>query len=244
MRFLKGSSGSRRLQPVATLHGDMERLRARLLSENDLFKSLTPGDMGDLANRLAMVTCPRGRLVYAPGETGEALFILKTGHVRLYRLAADGRKLVFATLEPGTVFGEMGVIGQSMTGTFAEAVEDCTVCIMSQVDVERVMIDHPGVALTMIRLLSKRLQTAEDMLEQLAFTPVASRVARLLLTLVVGDEVAGYSHQELADMLATSRETVSRALVDLKMAGVIAIDRRCIRLLDREALVSAAETDA
>jgi CRP-like cAMP-binding protein len=196
--------------------------------------------MTGIAGKLPMATCSRGQLLYAPGETGEALFILKAGRVRLYRMAADGRKLVLATLVPGAVFGEMAAIGQSMIDSYAEAIDECVVCIMSRVDIEQVMLEHPTVAVQMVRLLSGRLHEAEDKLEQLAFTPVPERLARLLLTLAVGDEVAGYSHQELADMIGTSRETVSRALVDLKAGGIVEIDRRCIKLLDTAALSAQA----
>lgn len=236
MRLISRVPKRAQLKQVGTGREEVARLRARLLSENDLFRGLAAEDMAAIAGRVPMATCRRGQLLYAPGETGEALFILKAGHVRLYRLAADGRKLVLATLGPGTVFGEMAVIGQSMTDSFAESIDECVVCIMSRVDIEAVMVEHPTVAVQMLRLLSSRLHEAENKLEQMAFTPVPERVARLLITLARDGEVAGYSHQELADMIGTSRETVSRALVELKAAGIVDIDRRCIRLLDIEAL--------
>ena len=241
MKLLGGRAPKRfRLNQVAFTRSDGERLRAQLLSENDLFRGLPAHDMAALAERLPMATSQRGQLIYAPGETGEVLFILKAGSVRLYRLAVDGRKLVLATLGPGTVFGEMSVLGQSMTDSFAEAVDECVVCLMSRIDIEQVMLEHPTVAVRMVQLLSSRLHEAENKLEQMAFAPVPERVARLLLTLAQGNEVPGYSHQELADMIGTSRETVSRALVDLKIAGIIAIDRRCIQLLDAGALHAQA----
>ncbi len=236
MKLLSRVPKRAQLRHVGAAPEEIARLRARLLSENDLFRGLAAEDMASIARRLPMATCRRGQLIYAPGETGEALFILKAGHVRLYRLAADGRKLVLATLAPGAVFGEMAAIAQSMTDSFAEAIDECVVCIMSRVDIEQVMLDHPTVAVQMVRLLSSRLHEAENKLEQMAFAPVPERVARLLLTLAQGGEVAGYSHQELADMIGTSRETVSRALVELKTAAIVEIDRRCIRLLDTEAL--------
>lgn len=236
MKLLARMPRRSQLRPVGVAREDISRLRARLLSENELFRGLAADEMSVIAGRVPMATCRRGQLLYAPGETGEALFILKAGHVRLYRLAADGRKLVLATLAPGTVFGEMAVVGQSMTDSFAEAIDECVVCIMSRVDIEQVMLEYPSVAVQMVRLLSSRLHEAEDKLEQMAFTPVPERVARLLLTLAQGGEVAGYSHQELADMIGTSRETVSRALVELKTAGIVDVDRRCVRLLHVEAL--------
>lgn len=233
-------------RPAMHLHrnvgAEAERLRATLLQENDLFKGLGPDEMGEIAGKLPMATCRAGQVIYEPGETGEALFILKSGQVRLYRIAPDGRKLVLATLGPGTAFGDMSVLGQSMTGSFAEAIEECTICIMSRVDIEQIILEHPRVAIRMIELLSGRLRDAENRLEQMAFAPVQTRLAKLLLDLERDAEVAGHSHQDLAEMIGTSRETVSRALAEFKATGWVEIDRRCIRIVNREAIEGLAES--
>lgn len=235
MRFL---TRTRRMSRSAApgLYEDADRLRHKTLSESDLFQDLTQDQMGEISQRFPMATCTAGQLIYAPGETGEALFVLKVGHVQIYRLAPDGRKLVLDTIGPGTIFGEMTVLAQSMTGSFAAALDDCMVCIMSQVDIEQVMMAHPQVAVRLVRLLSQRLHESAERLQELAFAPLHVRLARLLLSLHRDGEISGYSHQELADMLGASRETVSRALLDLKSAGVVAVDRRCIQLLDADAL--------
>lgn len=225
------------LTRVSRLTPQIAELRNALLSQSDLFRGLAPEEMERIGDRLPMATARRGQLIYAPGETPEALFLLKSGRVRLYRLAEDGRKLVLATFGPGTAFGEMSFLGQSMTGSFAEAVDDCTVCVMSRVDVEALIQEHPAVAIRLVELVSQRLREAEDKLEQLAFRSVPARLGRLLLSLGARDDaVDGYSHQELADMIGTSRETVSRTLVDLKNAGIVEIERRRIRIRDRAAL--------
>ncbi len=175
--------------------------------------------------------------MYAPDDTGEALFVLKSGSVRVYRLAPDGRKLVLATVGMGSVFGQMGSLGQTMTGSFAEAVSDGTVCVMSGIDVDEYLLSHPAVALRMIRLLSSRLGAAEDRLEQILFQPVPVRVGHLLLTLANEDgEIEGFTHQQLAELIGTSRETVPRATVEFKNLGFISTDRRCTRIVDADGL--------
>jgi CRP-like cAMP-binding protein len=193
--------------------------------------------MDDIGNRLPMATAPAAQLIYSPEETGEGLFLLKAGHVRIYRIAPDGRKLVLTTLGPGAAFGEMSFVGQSMVGSFAEAIDDCTVCIMSRIDIEQIILEHPAVAVRMTQLLSQRLRETEDMLERVAFQSVPVRLGKLLLSLVdANDEVVGYSHQDLADMVGTSRETISRAIVELKAEGLVEVDRRCVRILDLDSL--------
>lgn len=242
MRVLDRLRGRSQLTRVSRLTPQITELRNALLSQNDLFQGVAEEEMEQIGDRLPMATARRGQLIYAPGETPEALFLLKSGRVRVYRLAEDGRKLVLGTFGPGTAFGEMSFLGQSMTGSFAEATEDCTVCVMSRIDIEGLIKEHPAVAVRMVDLMSRRLREAEDRLEQVAFRSVPVRLSKLLLSLSSGDgEVAGYSHQELADMIGTSRETVSRALVELKAEGIVDIERRHLQIVDRAALEALAE---
>ena len=94
------------------------------LLETEIFRPLSEPERTWLAESTTMVSCERGRVCYTPDEPGEVIFILKRGRVDLYRIAADGRKLVVATLGPHTIFGEMGLLGQGMYGCYAEAAED------------------------------------------------------------------------------------------------------------------------
>ena len=114
-------------------------LRSKIgyLSAMDLFRDFTPEQMEEIVRATQMQTCKAGRIFYTPGETGEVLFLLKTGAVQIYRMSPEGRKLVIARLPPYSFFGEMSCIGQGMYDTFAEATEDSLVCTMSRADVER-----------------------------------------------------------------------------------------------------------
>lgn len=232
------------LRRVPSVTPESATLRGLRLRESDLFRNIDDQEMSAIEQRLAMATCPSGRLIYEPGQTGEALFILKSGSVRLYRMTPDGRKLVLAVLTPGMIFGDMSALGQTMSGTFAEAHDDCMVCILSQRDIEEILTAHPEVAIRLVRLFAERVREAEERLEQIAFKPVPARVAKLLLQLADSNgEVGNYSHHELAEMIGTSRETVSRVLIELKREGHVEIDRRSVRLLDRDYLCELAETD-
>ena len=225
------------LREVTKLSPEVIRLRSALLRESDLFQGLGQEEMDTIAHKLPMATCQRGQILYAPDETGEALFVLKSGSVRICRLAPDGRKLVLATVGMGSVFGQMGSLGQTMTSSFAEAVSDAKVCVMSGIDVDEYLFSHPAVALRMVRLLSSRLGAAEDRLEQILFQPVPVRVGHLLLTLANEDgEIEGFTRQQLAELIGTSRETVSRATVEFKNLGFISTDRRCTRIVDADGL--------
>ena len=120
-RWQGGRAGSKPQDPAARAG-----LKRTYLSETDIFRDLTAEDMDWVSQVTTMITAKRGRTIYSQEEPGEVLFVLKKGCVQIYRLTPEGRKLTLATLGPGTIFGEMSLIGQHMNSTYAEAVDDVT----------------------------------------------------------------------------------------------------------------------
>jgi CRP-like cAMP-binding protein len=215
------------------------------LSEVDLFCDLTPEEVDRMADLTTMTTCSRGQVFYTPDRPAEVLFLLKRGKVQLYRISPEGKKLVIATLDAGAVFGEMPLLAQSMSGTFAEALEDCTLWVTNRADLERVLTTMPQVALRVVEILAKRLTEAEARLEDFAFKRISARLASLLLRLNQqadsSGEVAGYTHQDLADIVGTYRETITQTLSAFRDQGLVRIERKRLKLLDLEGLKQIAE---
>lgn len=89
------------------------------LSDIELFQDLSPKEIEELERLITISSVKRGKVFYRPEETGEVLFILKSGHVQLYRISPEGKKLVIASLGAGTLFGEMPLLGQQLHNTFA-----------------------------------------------------------------------------------------------------------------------------
>ncbi|MCB0044807.1 MAG: Crp/Fnr family transcriptional regulator [Caldilineaceae bacterium] len=200
--------------------------------------------MDELNRITTMSTVSKGRVFYRPEEPGEVLFILKEGRVQLYRISPEGKKLVIATLGPHTLFGEMALLGTQMHNTFAEAVEDCLICVMSRTDLERLILNKPQVALRLLEVSGKRLREAEERLENMAFKGIPARLASLLLRLSKeqgSEEIVGLTHQDLAESVGTYRETATQVLNDLKNEGLLEIGRKRIRILDKEGLEEVAE---
>lgn len=248
-RFVRALSGRRQVA-----QGGEEGRRARVgapaslakvgyLSETDIFQDLSPQEMEEIDRVTAMTTCRRGRVFYTPGETGEVLFILKKGRVNCYRISAEGKKLVTNTIEAGTVFGDMSLIGQGMYDAFAEAAEDCTLCVMSRADVERLLVSKPKLALRIIEVMAGRLREAETRLETVAFKSVPARLAATILRLSEGGggQIRGVSHQDLADMVGTYRETATRVLNEFQADGLISLGRMKIDVLRPQELGAVAE---
>ena len=181
-------------------------------------------------------TFKRGDVLYMPGETGEALFLLRSGAVQIYRMSPEGRKLVIAQLLPFSFFGEMSCIGQGMYDTFAEVVEDSTIVTMNCAVLNRLLVTKPEVARRILEAFGRRVLDAERQLEETVFKGIPARVAALLIRESKGEAVDGLTHQDIAERLGVYRETATNALNELKAAGLIEIGRKHIRLLDRERL--------
>src|ERR687893_2056023 len=207
----------------------------------DLFQGLTAEEVREVERVTHLRAFTRGQVIYTPGETGEALFILREGAVQIYRISPEGRKLVIAHLLPFSFFGELSCIGQGMYDTYAEVTEDSVVLTMNCAVLERLLLTRPQVARRILEAFGRRVLEAERQLEDIAFKGVAARVAALLLREADGDgEVRGLSHQDIAERLGVYRETATNALNELKSAAVIDIARKRITVLDRERLRLAA----
>ncbi|MCO5209419.1 MAG: Crp/Fnr family transcriptional regulator [Caldilinea sp.] len=219
--------------------------KMRYLSELAVFQDLSPREMEELNRITTMSTVQKGRVFYRPEEPGEVLFILKEGKVQLYRISPEGKKLVITTLGSHTLFGEMALLGAKMHNTFAEAVEDCLICVMSRNDLERLILSKPQVALRILEITGRRLRDAEERLENMAFKGIPARLASMLLRLAEEqgtNEITGLTHQDLAESVGTYRETATQVLNDLKAAGYIDIGRKRITVLDVAGLTTVAES--
>lgn len=218
--------------------------KVNYLSTIQIFRDLTLTELAAMDRQVTMSTCSSGKIFYMPEDSGEVLFLLKKGRVQLYRLSPAGKKLVVATLGPGAIFGEMSLVGQGMHNTFAESVGECMLCVMSRSDVERLMRQKPQVAFRFVEALGERLTQTERRLEEIAFKSIPARLASLLLDLVgeqKDKEVYGYTHQDLAEMLGTYRETITQTLNDFKTAGLIEIGRKRITLKNEPGLLDIME---
>jgi CRP/FNR family cyclic AMP-dependent transcriptional regulator len=209
------------------------------LSDIDLFRDLSDRDRVELERMTTMTTVARGRVFYQPEDVSEVLFLVRQGRVQLYRISPEGKKLVIATLGPGTLFGEMALLGQQMHNAFAEALDDCTILVMSRTDLERLILSKPVLGLRMLEITGKRLSDAEARLEDMAFKGIPARLASLLLRLAAerhSSDILGLTHQDLAETIGTYRETATQVLNDMKAAGLIEIGRKRITILDMERL--------
>jgi len=220
----------------------MKKRIGYLLGE-DIFRDLSPQGREEVERSFSKATFRGGEVIYTPEEGKEILFLLQEGKVQLYRITREGEKRLVDTLGPGIIFGEMGLIGQGMYGTFAQAAEDCTLRTVERTALERLLLQRPTIVMRILEGVGKRLLEAESLLEDVTFKGVTARLASLLFRLMKeqGPVIAGYTHQALADTIGTYRETTTQTLGRFKKQGLIRIGRKRLQILDVEGLKEIAE---
>ncbi len=222
--------------------------RTWCLTEVDIFTDLDEAEMGAIAEAAPMRDYRAGDLVYTPHQPVETLFILKQGRIRIFRVSADGRALTTAILEPGTIFGEMVIVGQRMHDSFAEAMDDVVVCVMTRADVRRLLLADPRIAARISATLGRRLGELEQRLSDTVFKSVPERIASTLVTLADAHSSRGLSrgvqvrltHEQLAALTGTSRETTTKILGEFADAGLVSLGRGRINVLDPDRMRDAA----
>jgi CRP/FNR family transcriptional regulator, cyclic AMP receptor protein len=211
------------------------------MAEVDIFCDLDETEMDTLSAAAPMKTYPVGALVYTPHQPLETLFILKKGRIRIFRVSPDGRALTTAIIEPGTIFGEMVTVGQRMHDSFAEALDEVVVCVMTKADVRRLLLGDPRIAARISETLGRRLGELEQRLSDAVFKSVPERIAGALVTLAAdrsgrplgrGVQIR-LTHEQLAALAATSRETTTKILGDFAGKGLVTLSRARITILDR-----------
>jgi CRP/FNR family transcriptional regulator, cyclic AMP receptor protein len=238
---------------------DVERAAARgddiwCMAEVDIFADLTTAEMEAIAKAAPMKTYSAGDLIYSPHQPVEALFILKKGQVRIFRVSPDGRALTTALITPGTVFGEMVLLGQQMHDNFAEALDDVVVCVMSRGDVHRFLLSDPRIAARISEILGRRVADLERRLIDTVFKSVPERVATTLCLLAreqqkrpfgqrpFGQRGRGVqialTHEQLAALTGTSRETTTKILDEYAGRGLLRLGRGKITILDPDAIAT------
>lgn len=214
----------------------------------DLFANVDEGEMRALADRTTMREVHRGRVILQPDEPPEMVYVIKEGRVKVSRYSRDGKEQILALLESGDVFGELGLI-RVAEPVHVEAFEDTLLCGMHSEDFLALIRRQPEVMLHVMRVLAERLRAAEEEIADLAFRNVPGRLASLLLRLsrAYGDVDSGedrltlrLTHQDIAAMIGSTRETVTAILNRFRDEGLIAIDHRHIIIRDHEGLQQLA----
>ncbi|MBI4510952.1 MAG: Crp/Fnr family transcriptional regulator [Deltaproteobacteria bacterium] len=219
------------------------------LKKVPIFSDLGAEALTRLAEKVELREIQRRHVIYLPGDPGSSVFILNGGRVKVSKVTRDGKELTLLYCVPGDVFGEQCMIDGAPRQEMAEAVENALITVMDRGDFERLVAQHAQLGLKLVRILAMRRLELEAKIENLIFKDVNSKLADLLLRLcdehgvedMRGTLVAlKITHQEMANLIGSTRETVSLTLAQFKRKGLIHTDGRKVIVSDREALRALA----
>ncbi|HEX6510294.1 MAG TPA: Crp/Fnr family transcriptional regulator [Chloroflexota bacterium] len=215
----------------------------RSLHDTTIFGGLAPNELRELAKGARRCCYTRHQLISNLEEDDTSVWLLIRGSAGLYRLSSDGHEVTLALLVPGDILGLVYLESLSNPMSCVEATADETVMYcMPRPFFWRFIELHPGAVLGALNLLSHRLGHAYDRIEDLALCDTRTRLARVLARLAVEDEshVVSTTHDELARMIGTTRERVTKVLCYLRRSRVVAYQphRRGIAVLDIDRLLA------
>lgn len=178
-----------------------------------------------LAAAGTMRSVPRGTVVIHEGEDGDTMYIIVEGRVRIFLADEDGREVFLNECGPGEHFGEM-MLDYGLRAATVVTAEACRFSVLTRAQLETYMIEHPELALAMLRMLIGRVRVLTRTVGNLSLLDVYGRVAHLLLDMAVEENgrlviERRLTQQDIATRVGASREMVSRILKDLRAGGYV-----------------------
>jgi CRP/FNR family transcriptional regulator, cyclic AMP receptor protein len=215
------------------------------LARLPLFVALDDDAAAALEGVMTTRSIERGHTVFREGDTGDRLFVVLDGKVKISRAAADGRENLLAVLGPGEMFGELSLFDPGARTATATTITDSRLASLDHDDLRPLLIERPGVAVHLLQALAKRLRRTNEAMADLVFSDVPGRVAKALLDLAEkfgtaeGDGVRvrhDLTQEELAQLVGASRETVNKALSEFATRGWLRLEGRSVLLLEPDRL--------
>ncbi len=211
------------------------------ISRNNFFSQIAPDDIRQLEVASKIRKFKRGEPIYLPVDAADGVLLLTSGRVKLCHLTHEGKQSIFVFVEPGEIFGELSVVDGSSREEYAEAVESAQVVLIPRENVQWIMAKYPHVSLGITKLIGFRRRRIERRLKNLLFRSNRERLIYLILELVEqyglttenGVELRiKLSHQDLANIIGSTRETVTVVLGQLQTEGFLQIARRRLTVTD------------
>jgi CRP/FNR family transcriptional regulator, cyclic AMP receptor protein len=191
-----------------------------------LFSQVAQTDLEQIASHLIERRYPRNTTIVEEGLPGDYMYILREGRVKVTKLSEDGREKILDFLETGSFVGDMALLERGPRSASVKTLTPVKVLALSRTDFIALLRKSPDLALAVIQELSRRIRSVNEQASSLSFQRVKERTMGLLERLAKdpsNDEdrllTPVLTHQQIADMVGTSRETVTRVVKDLKQTG-------------------------
>ena len=219
---------------------------ARLVANIPLFEDLPDDQHRDLASIALVKSFDRGKTIFSEGDPGTGFYVVVSGRVKIYKLSADGKEQILHIFGGGEPFGEVPVFEGRRFPAHAVALDETRCLFFPRPAFIDLISGNPSLSLNMLAVLSRRLRRFTVLVDDLSLKEVPGRLAAHLLYLSDRNEGANdleldVPKGQLAGMLGTIPETLSRILTKMVKQGLIESDGPHIRIVDREGLMELAE---
>jgi CRP-like cAMP-binding protein len=184
----------------------------------------------------------KGQILFAEGEPAQAMYVVRSGQVKIFKVSPDGREQVLRIAAAGDCFNEVPIFDEGPNPANAEAVDPAILWGIRRTDMRRLVEEHPAIAVGFLKAFAGKLRYFTRKVEDLSFRSVTSRVAKLLLEIAEDDGKGGlrlkhqFTQQEMAAVVGTAREMSGRAFRVLEKEGAIKLDRHRVVIVSRAAL--------
>ena len=208
-----------------------------------LFASLNDDELDVIVRLSSNVKYPKNKIIFIENEEGNELYIILKGSIKVSKISEGGEEMILAILKEGDFFGDMSLLDGKPRSATVTSNEDSILMLISGKSFEKVIEKHPRIALKLLRELTLRLRKADNLIGNLAFLNVTGRIAGILLQFAeeYGQKTeegvfikSRPTHQAIANMVGSSRETVTRVLKQLEDKKYISMSGKDITILDKE----------
>ena len=206
------------------------------------FQDLEPRLLDRIRSVMFESHLSKGQILFSEGDQAGAMYGVRSGQVKIFKLSPDGREQVLRIIGPGECFNEVPIFDGGPNPANAQALEPAFLWGIRRADMLRLLHEHPVLAIGFLKGFAGKLRTFTRKVEDLSFRSVTSRVAKLLLELAEDDGRGGLhlparlTQQEMANVVGTAREMIGRAFKVLEKEGAIRMDRHRVVIVSRSVL--------
>lgn len=205
-----------------------------------MLSTLSMKEMEMLDKISQMRKASKSQVIYFPEDASNSIYMLKAGKVKITRISSEGKEIIMAILGPGEIFGELAITGQEKREEVAEASEDTVLCSVGIEELKKMMAMNSKFNFQITKLIGFRLKKIQSRFESLIFKSAEERIKSFIKELAEehGKEILGnpneriinlhLTHDDIAKLTATSRQTVTTVLNDLEKKGMLSYDRKSI----------------
>jgi len=222
------------------------------LKKIPLFRNLRASDLNRVRAIAKVQEFSPGSIIINKTEKAQHMFLVLSGRVKIFCYSNARKRKTFAYLGAGEFFGEMAVIVDKDRSAYVEAVDACRLIIIRKADFRSLLTSDARLCFNLLKAVSERLRRADEEIESLLFRNILGRVAKLINDLAKGRGSKRfrdglllrqkYTHQELADLIGTTREPLSRALAMLRRADLVDSQNGLIHIIDPKKLQNLIHT--